>query len=128
MEQTPASYIVVIFALYMNVEMGGNNIFATTKNKTVIRGNTNRKGIWSCNPKWSGLKSTDCGNKSEIFTYVKRISTPMIIKNPDLFLQKQFIKFVSKTDIIKMGDNMATDIDSGKLLIISGWSNDENDD
>ena len=52
----------------------------------------------------------------------------MIIKNPDLFLLKQFIRSVSKTDIIKMGDNMATDMDSGKLLIISGWSNDENDD
>ena len=52
----------------------------------------------------------------------------MIIKNPDLFLHKQFIKFVSKTDIIKMGDIMATDMDSGKMLIISGWSNDENDD
>ncbi len=42
-------------------------------NKTVIRGNTNRKGIWSCHPKWSGLKSKDCGNKSEILTYIKRI-------------------------------------------------------
>ena len=52
----------------------------------------------------------------------------MIAKNPDLFLLKQFIRSVSKTDIIKMGDNMATDMDSGKLLIISGWSNDENDD
>ena len=52
----------------------------------------------------------------------------MIVKNPDLSLLKQSNKCVSKTDIIKMGDNMATDMDSGKLLIISGWSNDENDD
>ena len=111
----------------MNAEMGGDNLFVITKSKKVIRGNTNRKGIWSCHPKLSGLKSTDYGNKSEILTYIKRISTPMIIKNPDLFLQKQFIKFVSKTDIIKMGDNMAMDMDSGKLLILSGWSNDEND-
>lgn len=30
--------------------------------------------------------------------------------------------------LIRMGDNMAMDIDSGELHIISGWSNDEDDD
>ena len=72
-EPTLVSCIVATFALHMNVAMDGNNIFAITKNNTVIRGNTNRKGIWSCHPKWSGLKSKDCGNKSEILTYIKRI-------------------------------------------------------
>ena len=30
--------------------------------------------------------------------------------------------------LIRMGDNMAMDMDSGELHIISGWSNDEDDD
>lgn len=30
--------------------------------------------------------------------------------------------------LIRMGDNMAMDMDSGGLHIISGWSNDEDDD
>lgn len=30
--------------------------------------------------------------------------------------------------LIRMGDNIAMDIDSGELLIISGWSNDEDND
>lgn len=29
---------------------------------------------------------------------------------------------------MRMGDNMAMDIDSGELHIISSWSNDEDDD
>ena len=29
---------------------------------------------------------------------------------------------------IRMGDDMAMDMDSGELHIISGWSNDEDDD
>ena len=67
-ERTLVFCIVATFALYMNAAISANNIFATTKNKTVIRGNTNRKGIWSCHPKLSGLKSTDCGNRSERIT------------------------------------------------------------
>ena len=30
--------------------------------------------------------------------------------------------------LMRMGDNMAMDMDSGELHIISGWSNDEDDD
>ena len=30
--------------------------------------------------------------------------------------------------LIRMGDDMAMDMDSGELHIISGWSNDEDDD
>ena len=30
--------------------------------------------------------------------------------------------------LIRMGDNMAMDMDSGELHIMSGWSNDEDDD
>lgn len=30
--------------------------------------------------------------------------------------------------LIRMGDNIAMDIASGELHIISGWSNDEDDD
>lgn len=30
--------------------------------------------------------------------------------------------------LIRMGDNIAMDIDSGELHIISGWSNDEDND
>lgn len=30
--------------------------------------------------------------------------------------------------LIQMGDNIAMDIDSGELHIISGWSNDEDND
>ena len=30
--------------------------------------------------------------------------------------------------LIRMGDNMAMDMDSGELHIISGWSNEEDDD
>lgn len=30
--------------------------------------------------------------------------------------------------LIRMGDNIAMDMDSGELHIISGWSNDEDDD
>ena len=30
--------------------------------------------------------------------------------------------------LIRMGVNMAMDMDSGELHIISGWSNDEDDD
>lgn len=30
--------------------------------------------------------------------------------------------------LMRMGDNMAMDIDSGELHIISSWSNDEDDD
>lgn len=30
--------------------------------------------------------------------------------------------------LIRMGDNMAIDMNSGELHIISGWSNDEDDD
>lgn len=30
--------------------------------------------------------------------------------------------------LVRMGYNMAMDMDSGELHIISGWSNDENDD
>lgn len=30
--------------------------------------------------------------------------------------------------LMRMGDNMAMDMDSGELHIISAWSNDEDDD
>ena len=30
--------------------------------------------------------------------------------------------------LMRMGDNMAMDMDSGELHIISGWSDDEDDD
>ena len=30
--------------------------------------------------------------------------------------------------LMRMSDNMAMDMDSGELHIISGWSNDEDDD
>ena len=30
--------------------------------------------------------------------------------------------------MMRMGNNMAMDMDSGELHIISGWSNDEDDD
>lgn len=30
--------------------------------------------------------------------------------------------------LVKMGNNMAMDMDSGELHIVSGWSNDEDDD
>ena len=30
--------------------------------------------------------------------------------------------------LIRMGDNIALDMDSGELHIISGWSNDEDND
>ena len=30
--------------------------------------------------------------------------------------------------LMRMGDNMAMDMDSGELHIISGWSNDEDDE
>ena len=30
--------------------------------------------------------------------------------------------------LMRMGDNMTMDMDSGELHIISGWSNDEDDD
>ena len=30
--------------------------------------------------------------------------------------------------MLRMGDNMAMDMDSGELHIISGWSNEEDDD
>ena len=30
--------------------------------------------------------------------------------------------------LMRMGDNTAIDMDSGELHIISGWSNDEDDD
>lgn len=30
--------------------------------------------------------------------------------------------------LIRMGDDMAMDMESGELHIISGWSNDEDDD
>ena len=30
--------------------------------------------------------------------------------------------------LMRMGDNMAMDMDSGELHIISGWSNDEDND
>ena len=30
--------------------------------------------------------------------------------------------------LMRMGDNMAMDMDSGELHIISGWSNEEDDD
>lgn len=30
--------------------------------------------------------------------------------------------------LMRMGDNMAMDINSGEIHIISGWSNDEEDD
>ena len=80
--------------------MKGNNTFAITKNSTVIRGNISPKDIMIFLTKWSRLKNTDCGNRSEIFTYIKRIQTRMIIKNPGLFFLRQYIKCVSKTDII----------------------------
>lgn len=85
----------------MNVETVYSNIFATIKNKTVIHGSTNQKDIRSCHPGLSGLKSTNCGNSLEIFTLIKRIIIPIITKSHVPFLLKQFIKFVSKTDINK---------------------------
>ena len=44
--------------------MDGNNIFAITKNNTVIRGNISPKGIMLYLTKLSGLKNINCGNKS----------------------------------------------------------------
>ncbi len=30
--------------------------------------------------------------------------------------------------MMRMGDNMAMDLDSGELHIVSGWDDDDNDD
>lgn len=45
-----------------------NNIFAITKNNTVIRGNISPKDIMIFLSKLSGLKSINCGSKSETIT------------------------------------------------------------
>jgi len=46
-----------------------------------------------------------------------------------LLVQSDNIAIDSDGDLlIRMGDDMAMDMDSGELHIISGWSNDEDDD
>lgn len=67
-EPALVSCIVATFALHMNVAMDGNNIFAITKNNTVIRGNISPKDIMISLSKLSGLKSINCGSKSETIT------------------------------------------------------------
>ena len=46
-----------------------------------------------------------------------------------ILLVQSLIAIDSDGDLlIRMGDDMAMDMDSGELHIISGWSNDEDDD
>ena len=41
---------------------------------------------------------------------------------------KHFFDYDDGDLLMRMGDNMAMDMDSGELHIISGWSDDEDDD
>lgn len=54
---------VVIFALYMNAVMVGNNIFVIIKSNNVTLGNINQKDITNCLLKLNGLKNINFGSR-----------------------------------------------------------------
>lgn len=54
---------VVIFALYMNAVMVGNNIFVIIKSNDVTLGNINPKAITNCLLKLNGLKNINFASR-----------------------------------------------------------------
>lgn len=54
---------VVIFVLYMNAVMVGNNIFVIIKSNDVTLGNINQKAITNCLLKLNGLKNINFGSR-----------------------------------------------------------------
>ena len=53
---------------------------------------------------------------------------PIIFLNFYLISIIQFFDYEDGNFAYSISDNMAMDMDSGELHIISGWSNDEDDD
>ena len=43
-------------------------------------------------------------------------------------MSKHFFDYDDGNMLMRMGDNMATDMDSGELHIISSWDNEDDDD